>query len=160
MHFIIIPFCFADAVTSNSWLAELCITCIPHFINMSDSLGPKLRAHALMDYFWGPECEQTWRKVKECFGKCFLIPSPSPLRSCTCLAGYLQDGPRVCTNLVPRVLSSSMGRVGENPGNEVGSVRGEEFFKATYSGIPKAEEQVIHLKRNLPFKGLFTFFFA
>ena len=33
----------------------------------------------------------------------------------------------------------------------LGSVWGEEFFKATYSGIPKAEEQMIRLKRNLLF---------
>lgn len=40
------------------------------------------------------------------------------------------------------------------------SIWGEEFFKATDYGIPKVEEQVIRLKRNLSFKALFTFFFA
>lgn len=57
--------------------------CIPHFIKQSDSLGPKLSLRAFMDYLGGRECEQTWQKAKECFGKCFLIPAfaflPPPL---------------------------------------------------------------------------------
>ena len=36
-----------------------------------------------MDYLGGCECEQTWQKAKECFGKCFLFPAfaflPPPL---------------------------------------------------------------------------------
>ena len=41
-----------------------------------------------------------------------------------------------------------------------GSMIGEEFFKATYYGIPKAEQQVIRfLKKEFIFQGFIYIFF-
>ena len=79
-------------------------------------------------YAGGGKCKQTWQKNEmQCCGKMlpslisYVLSRFSPSPSWACHTGYLQVG---------------------------GSLISEEFFKAAYHGIPKAEWQVIRVKKE------------